>query len=137
MRAACHRCGGDKEGPFVPCKSCGFVPQGEERPTAWLFSLHNLSEEDLSLAVERVRQGERPDPGRALRASAKKEMGAIPVTESNQVPLPTPHLVGIAAANLLLTPLLKLCASHYPSRSPWAHCGWAWWPCGCSASPPR
>ena len=81
------------------------MPQGEERPTAWLFSLHNLSEEDLSLAVERVRQGERPDPGRALRASAKKEMGAIPVTESNQVPLPTPHLVGIAAANLLLTPL--------------------------------
>ena len=105
MRAACHRCGGEKTGPFVPCKSCGFVPVGVDRPTAWLFSLDNLDEAELAEAAERIRQGERPDPGRALQSEARREMGAAPLPDSTQVPFPTPHLMGIAAANLFLTPM--------------------------------
>jgi hypothetical protein len=81
------------------------VPQGEERPTAWLFSLHHLSEADLQAAAERVRDGERPDPGQGLQAGAKKQMGATPLADGAQGPMPTAHLIGIAAANLLLTPL--------------------------------
>ena len=105
MSAACHRCGGAKSGPFVPCKSCGFVPQGEDRPTAWLFSLNNLDESELAAAALRIQQGDRPDPGSALQAAARKQMGAAPMPDSAQSPMPTRHLVGIAAANLLLTPL--------------------------------
>lgn len=89
----------------MPCKSCSFVPQGEERPVAWLFSLHNLDETELPEAAERVRGGERPDPGRSLQAAARRQMGAAPLADGSQCPLPTAHLIGIAAANLLLTPL--------------------------------
>jgi len=81
------------------------VPQGEERPTAWLFSLHHISETDLQEAAERIRDGERPDPGQELHAGAKRQMGAAPLTDDAHGPMPTAHLIGIAAANLLLTPL--------------------------------
>ena len=47
VKAVCHRCGGPKKGPFVPCKTCGFVPVGDERPIAWLFGLDYLTEEEI------------------------------------------------------------------------------------------
>jgi len=105
MKAICHRCGGDKSGPFVPCKSCGFVPHGDDRPTAWLFSLHNLDEAELAQAALRVQEGERPDPGTHLQTAAKKQMGALPLPDDAQSPMPTTQLISIAAANLFLTPL--------------------------------
>jgi hypothetical protein len=105
MRAICHRCGGEKSGPFVPCKSCSFVPQQMERATAWLFSLHHLEPAELQRAAGRIRGGDRPDPGKMLQAQAIKAMGAVPPTDSSVQPLPTQHLVGIALANLFLTPL--------------------------------
>ena len=105
MTSVCHRCGGAKSGPFVPCKSCDFVPQGEDRATAWLFSLHNLDEDELAEAAERIQNGERPDPSTPLRTAARKQMGAVPLPDGAQSPMPNVQLVGIAAANLLLTPL--------------------------------
>lgn len=105
MTAVCHRCGDVKAGPFVPCKGCQFIPQGEERPIAWLFSLHHLSEAELKSAADRVREGERPDPGVALKASARKQMGAAPLPDDAHTPMATRQLVGIAAMNLVLTPL--------------------------------
>jgi len=105
MKAACHRCGGEKSGPFVPCKACGHVPQGDERSVSWLFSLHHLTDECLSEAAGRIRNGERPDPSRALQEMARSTMGAAPRSDGSRTPLDTRVLVAIAGANLLLTPL--------------------------------
>ena len=105
MIAACHRCGGQKDGPFVPCKSCGFIPQGNDRPTAWLFSMHNLNEDELKEAAQRVQNGELPDPGKALQAAARKHMGAAPLPDGATQPFSNGLLAGIALANLVLTPL--------------------------------
>jgi len=105
MKAVCHRCGGDKQGPFVPCRGCAFVPQKEERLTAWLFSLHHLDEVELDEAAARVRQGGLPDPSKKLKNAARKEMGAAPLPDGAQMPFTTATLMGIAFANLLLTPL--------------------------------
>ncbi len=104
--AVCHRCGSPKLGPFVPCKACGFVPVKEARAVAWLFSAHHLNSEELSEAARRIREGDAPDPSRALRSFAQREMGAV---ANDNVDLPlfsTRSIVGLVAANLLLTPLV-------------------------------
>ena len=108
MIAICHKCGSPKSGPFVPCKSCQHVPQRQDRSVAWLFSTEHLSEEELQLAAQRVRDGARPDPSRALQELARQTMGAAPITDTRQVPLSTRTLVAIAGANLLLTPMAGL-----------------------------
>lgn len=106
--AICHRCGGPKRGPFVPCKVCGFTPSGEERSVAWLFSREHLSEDELAEAAARVRSGERPDPSRALIAQAHAGMGAVPASTEQQRPLRLSQVLSLLAANLLLTPLAGL-----------------------------
>ncbi len=106
IRAVCHRCGGPKQGPFVPCKTCSFVPLGEERPIAWLFGLDYLTEEEMLLAGERVRSGEGPDPSSALRELAREEMGALPLSSAQLKPLSTWQLLGLSVSNLVLTPLI-------------------------------
>ena len=103
--AVCHRCGGSKKAPLVPCKSCGFTPTGSERPLAWLFSEHHLEPDELEEAADRIRAGERPDPSRALQAQARAGMGAAPLTETRGVPLPPGSLLLLGIGNLLLTPL--------------------------------
>jgi hypothetical protein len=105
MTAICHRCGSKKSGPFVPCKACSHVPQGADRNVAWLFSEAHLSENELKSAALRVQRGERPDPSLALQDLARDTMGAAPRTDAGQTPLPTPALLGIASANLLLSPM--------------------------------
>ena len=103
--AVCHRCGGPKSGPLVPCKACGFTPTGEERPVAWLFSLHHLAPDELEAAAARVREGERPDPSRKLRDEAREAMGApMSAPEANR-PLTHGQLLLLSAGNLLLTPM--------------------------------
>lgn len=104
--AICHRCGGDKTGPFVPCKACGFVPTADARAVAWLFSLSHLDQEELTLAAARIRAGETPDPPTRLRLRARQEMGATALDEALDIPLSTPQLAGLAAANVFLTPLV-------------------------------
>lgn len=103
--AVCHRCGGPKSGPLVPCKACGFTPTGDERPVAWLFSRHHLDPAELGQAADRVRAGERPDPSRNLRDEARAAMGAPPVTPETNVPMTNGQLLLLSAGNLLLTPM--------------------------------
>lgn len=105
MNAICQRCGGEKSGPFVPCKACAHVPQGADRNVAWLFSDAYLSHEELKSAALRVRGGERPDPSVALQDLARNAMGATPRTLRSQTPLPTRTLLGIASANLVFSPM--------------------------------
>ncbi len=106
--AVCHKCGSAKSGPFVPCKACQHIPQRQDRSVAWLFSTEHLSEEELTRAAERIRNGERPDPSRILQQMAHQTMGATPITDISQIPLSTRTLVAIASANLLLTPMAGL-----------------------------
>lgn len=105
IAAVCHRCGGDKKGPLVPCKSCGFTPTGDERPVAWLFSGHHLDADELIEAAQRVRAGDRPEPSKALREQARVGMGAAPLTDAAKEPLGTGSLLLLGLGNLLLTPL--------------------------------
>ncbi len=103
--SACHRCGGRKRGPLVPCKECGFVPNGDDRAVAWLFSLHHLTEAELDEAAARVRAGERPDPSRALRDGARRAMGAAAPADGAAAPLSRGRLLGLTLLNVLVTPL--------------------------------
>ena len=105
LPAVCHRCGGDKLGALVPCKTCGYVPSGADRSVAWLFSEHYLSGPELVAAAERVRAGERPEPSRALREHARQAMGAAPTVELAAQPLSSQQKVLIFLANFLLTTL--------------------------------
>lgn len=106
--AICHRCGGAKRGPFVPCKACGFTPVGPERHVAWLFSEHHLDPEELGEAARRLRAGDRPDPPRALLETARVRMGAAPLTSDARRPLDTRQILLLSAVNVLLTPLAGL-----------------------------
>lgn len=103
--AICHRCGGPKRGPYVPCKACGFVPTGRERQVAWLFSEHHLSPEELDEAARRLRGGERPDPPRALLETARVGMGAAAAGDEGGA-LRNHELLALTLGNLLLTPLV-------------------------------
>ena len=50
VRAVCHRCGGPKKGPLIPCKTCSFTPTGDPRslpaglPAAAAIRLANKAE---------------------------------------------------------------------------------------------
>ncbi len=71
MKAICQRCGADKPGPLVPCRTCNHVPVSEERTLAWLLSDHHLSPAELEAAARRIRGGERPAPPEDLLAKAR------------------------------------------------------------------
>lgn len=103
----CHRCGGLKGGPLVPCKACGYAPSGEDRQVAWLFSEHHLSSDELAFAAVRVRKGDRPDPASTLKEVAREAMGALPapLPVGAREPLGAQAILGLTAANLLFTPL--------------------------------
>jgi hypothetical protein len=106
VKAVCHRCGGPKLGPFVPCKTCEFVPLGEDRPIAWLFGLDYLTEEEMLEAGRRIRGGEVPDPSQALRELAREGMGAVPLSTAQLKPLTTWQILLLSLGNLVLTPLI-------------------------------
>ena len=79
MRAVCQRCGADKPGPLVPCRTCTHVPVGEERTLAWLLSDHHLSPKDLEEAARRIRGGEKLSPPEHLMDKARQGLEeAIP-----------------------------------------------------------
>jgi hypothetical protein len=103
--AICHRCGGAKKGPLVPCKACGYTPAGDDRAVAWLFSGHHLDEPELTEAARRVRAGEQPEPSRALRELARASMGAVPLDDDARRPLSTAQLLALVVTDVVLTPL--------------------------------
>ena len=106
MTAICHRCGSHKRGPLVPCKACTFTPTGPERPIAWLFSTQHLTEPELGFAQARIQRGDRPDPSRALQQEALLAMGARALPDDAHQPFGARILLGITAANVLLTSLV-------------------------------
>lgn len=103
IAAVCHRCGTEKANAFDPCGGCGFMPSGEGRALAWLFSAPHLNEAQLSEAARRIRAGERPDPSRAQLLLAREALGPSFATNT---PLARRELVGLVLANVLLTPLV-------------------------------
>ncbi len=106
--AVCHRCGGEKKGPFVPCKHCGVIPMGAERQVAWLFSEQHLDPAELAEAARRVGGGERPDPPRALMELARRRMG-VGAPDSDEVrSLAGSERLALLGGNLLFTPLVGL-----------------------------
>ena len=112
MRAACHGCGASKQAPLIPCKTCGFTPIGNERATAWLFSLEHLEPEELEEAARRIQDGQRADPSTTLQYVAKEAMGALPFEPATNRSLTRGELWALGLANLLLTPLTGLAAWH-------------------------
>jgi hypothetical protein len=76
LKAICQACGVVKGGPFVPCRTCGHVPVGDERPLAWLLSDHHLGVEEIEQAARRIRSGEMLEPPRELLRKALKQMRA-------------------------------------------------------------
>jgi len=108
VQAVCHRCGARKKGPLVPCKGCSFVPAREARAVAWLFSAHHLDAEELDEAERRVRAGDIPDPSRALRARAKRAMGALDAPPVEDRPLEPAMVALLVLGEVLFTPLLGL-----------------------------
>jgi hypothetical protein len=77
---------------------------GEDRGIAWLFSSEYLSEEELVLASERVKEGEPPAPSRRLRRLGERALGFSPPSEA----LDTRGFLRLLFGCLLLTPLLGL-----------------------------
>ena len=108
VRAVCHRCGGPKLGPFVPCKACGVVPMRDARAIAWLLSAHHLDDSELDEVARRIQSGDVPDPPRALRDEARRAMGAVGAPPEDDRPLAPGELVAVGLATLFLTPLLGL-----------------------------
>ena len=106
MRAVCHRCGGIKAGPFLPCPDCLHTPRAEDRALAWLFSAAHLSTEELELAARRIQTGEQPEPSRQLLAHATANMSSS--RGSGGPPLSRHQLVGIGLGSIALTPLMGL-----------------------------
>lgn len=106
MKAACHRCGGIKAGPFLPCAECHHTPRENDRALAWLFSSAHLNEEELALAADRIRDGEQPDPSPRLLAHAAANV-ATGRTGSG-APLSHRQLLFIGIGSLVFTPLVGL-----------------------------
>jgi len=104
MNAACHRCGGAKAGPFLPCPECGHTPSAPDRALSWLFSSFHLNIDELRLAAQRVRAGEIPDPGSALLTHASQQINHRGHMDLR--PLSPKILIGIGVGSLLLTPLM-------------------------------
>jgi hypothetical protein len=106
VKAACHRCGGIKAGPFLPCAECHHTPREADRALAWLCSSAHLNEEELALAAERIRGGEQPDPSPRLLAHAAANMAAS--RGGSGAPLSHRQLFAIGLGSLVLTPLVGL-----------------------------
>ena len=102
--AICARCAADKDLPLGRCAGCGHLPATAlEREEAVLASRRLLDEEDLRRVDERVRRGERLEPGPAARARARAVLHGDP---DPGMSLTTVQIVGLLAANVLLTPLV-------------------------------
>ena len=112
MQAICHRCGTEKMAPLIPCKACRFTPSGDERATAWLFSLEYLSTEELTEASRRIRTGQFANPPNSLKYTAKEAMGALQFEPNTDIPLRNSEIWALFFANIFLTPLTGLAVWH-------------------------
>ncbi len=116
MKAICHECGATKPRAMALCGNCNKAPRGDDRPLAYLFSSHHLSDVELDGVARRIRAGERPDPPEHLLQLARKQLTAslshLPVTHEEPGPaqreLTREELWLLALGNVLLTPLVGL-----------------------------
>ena len=106
MRAACHRCGGIKAGPFLPCPDCHHTPRADDRAIAWLFSSAHLSPEELVEAAKRSQAGEQPPPSRRLIAYAATHAAAG--RAGGGAPMTPRQLLAVGIGSVALTPLVGL-----------------------------
>ena len=106
MRAACHRCGGIKAGPFLPCPDCHHTPRADDRAIAWLFSSAHLSPEELAEAAKRIQAGEQPHPSRRLIAYAATH--TADGRNGGGAPLNPRQLLAVGIGSVALTPLVGL-----------------------------
>jgi hypothetical protein len=98
------------------CGACGKAPRGGDRPLAYLFSSHHLSEPELDRVARRVRAGERPDPPEHLLQLARKQLTAslsqLPGTHDEPAPvqreLTRDETWLLMLGNVVLTPLIGL-----------------------------
>lgn len=116
MRAVCSHCGASKPRAMAVCGACGKAPRGGDRPLAYLFSSHHLSEPELDRVARRVRAGERPDPPEHLLQLARKQLTAslsqLPGTHDEPAPvqreLTRDETWLLMLGNVVLTPLIGL-----------------------------
>jgi len=99
-----------------PCPACGHAPRGEERPLAYLFSSHHLSESDLDDVALLIQRGERPDPPEPLLQLARSQLTAsrsvLPVPQDPQPRerqgLSREEVWLLVLGNVVATPLVGL-----------------------------
>lgn len=98
--AICTACGAGKDLPLARCAACGEAPV--DRELALLASDRFLSGPDRIALQERIRKGERLNPGASARAQARQMLASpdTPLILSNR------QMWLLALANLLLTPVL-------------------------------
>lgn len=102
--AICARCAAGKDLPLGRCPACGHLPASPaEREEAVIASRRMLDEASLQAVADRIRRGERLDPGAEARARARQVLHGDPDPGRT---LTTAQIVGLLAANLLLTPLV-------------------------------
>ena len=106
MKAVCHRCGGIKAGPFLPCPDCLHTPRDGDRALAWLFSSAHLSADELELAAKRIQAGEQPEPSKRLLAHAAANMSSG--RAGSGTPLSHREVLAIGLGSVVLTPLVGL-----------------------------
>lgn len=101
-RAICTRCGADKPDYGLACPACGSRPEGDALSVAWLLSSHNLGEQELDAAADRIRAGEVIRPGARQLERARRAMGQTMVSDPG---LSSRQRVLLVLVCLLLTPL--------------------------------
>ena len=106
MKAVCHRCGGIKAGPFLPCPDCLHTPRDDDRALAWLFSSAHLSADELALAAHRIQAGEQPEPPPRLIEHAKANIASG--RAGGGTPLSQRQVLALGVGSLVLTPLVGL-----------------------------
>ncbi len=92
--ALCLLCGSLKETVESACSDCGHQSREEEMELAHLFSLGNLSRDELVVAGERIASGDRPAP-RVYPREQRVGPGLAP----REIAL-------VSLGNLIFTPLL-------------------------------
>ncbi len=109
--AVCVRCGAPRLDYAQICPSCGHRPEGEGLLVAWLLSEHNLDEEGLREAAERIREGHEVQPSRRMLDKARRALGSDFHSDPG---LTVVQQLGLALIGIALTPLPGLVL-------------WAWW----------
>lgn len=101
-RGVCIRCGGDRARYEQVCPACGHAPSGEGLLVAWLLSSEHLSDAELDVAAERIREGKPLRPSNRQLDTARRALGSHFDSDPG---LTTAQKAALLVTSLLLTPL--------------------------------